>query len=165
MSLGGPGPPHGAQGLWGPWALGPMGLGAHGLWGPWALGPMGLGAPGTRGQGANLHLQTITWHPPRVVNQHQWGIRLPKIFQNEQNTSRAKINQTKNKALGRSAPSRCSSMNYGLFIKTLGPHGAPRVPWDPQGSKFGPRPPGPNFDPRGPGVPREPWGLQGAPGL
>ena len=41
-------------------------------------------------------------------------------------------------------------MNYGLFIKTLGPHGAPRVPWDPRGSKFGPRPPGPNFDPQGP---------------
>ena len=40
-------------------------------------------------------------------------------------TSRAKINQTKNKALGRSAASRCSSMNYGLFIKTLGPPGPP----------------------------------------
>ena len=66
-----------------------------------------------------------------------------------------KLTRRKNKALGRSAPSRCSSMNYGLFIKTLGPHGAPRVPWDPRRSKFGLRPPawpkfwsppGPNFE-------------------
>ena len=47
-------------------------------------------------------------------------------------------------------------MNYGLFIKTLGPHGAPRVPWGPQGSKFGPGGRGPNFDPRGP------WGPLGS---
>ena len=45
--LGGPGPPHGAHGLWGPWALGPMGLGAHGPWGPGALVPQG---PRARGQ-------------------------------------------------------------------------------------------------------------------
>ena len=75
------------------------------------------------------------------------------------NTSRAKINQTKNKALDCSAPSRCSSMKYGLFMKTLGPHGAPRVPWGPWGSKFWPGGRGPNFHPRGSqGTLGAPWG-------
>ena len=41
--------PHGAHGLWGPWALGPVSFGAHGPWGPWALAPMGLGAHGLWG--------------------------------------------------------------------------------------------------------------------
>ena len=56
----GPWAPPGAHGLWGPWALGPIGLGAHGPWGLWALEPMDLGAHGPWGPrdlGANLHLQ------------------------------------------------------------------------------------------------------------
>ena len=65
-------------------------------------------------------------------------------------TSRAKINQTKNKALGRSAPSRCSSMNYGLFIKTLGTPGIKIA----GGAQI-----------LIPGDPREPCGPHGAPGF